>query len=91
MEHDRRFEVFPEFTFYDLNQPLKLSGDLKGTVDRFILDPPFLNADTQTKGALSLLFLTFTSPPPPPYWSLLSLPLLLSPLFASVDEQQRLP
>ncbi len=27
LEHDSRFSVFPEFVFYDFQQPLKLPGD----------------------------------------------------------------
>lgn len=69
LEFDQRFGVFPEFVFYDFQQPFKLpgvlprhksrdedsgltcfQGNMKGTVDRFICDPPFLNEDCQTKG-----------------------------------------
>ncbi|KAM3083187.1 Protein-lysine N-methyltransferase efm5 [Clarireedia jacksonii] len=49
LEFDRRFELFPEFTFYNYNDPLKLPPHLKGTVDRVVCDPPFLNEDCQTK------------------------------------------
>lgn len=27
LEHDQRFSVFPEFVFYDFQQPLKLPGE----------------------------------------------------------------
>ena len=27
LEHDDRFEVFPEFTWYDFQQPFKLPGE----------------------------------------------------------------
>ncbi|KAL2210520.1 hypothetical protein CC79DRAFT_1394757 [Sarocladium strictum] len=49
LEFDDRFSVFPEFTFYDFQQPFKLPGNLKGTVDAIIYDPPFLSEDCQTK------------------------------------------
>ncbi|KAK7426323.1 Protein-lysine N-methyltransferase efm5 [Neonectria magnoliae] len=34
-EHDDRFNVFPEFVFYDYQQPFKLPGTLNPTVTRF--------------------------------------------------------
>ncbi|KAI8959515.1 hypothetical protein F5Y11DRAFT_359159 [Daldinia sp. FL1419] len=49
LEHDRRFSVFPEFIFYDFQQPIKLPAELKGAADRIICDPPFLSEDCQTK------------------------------------------
>lgn len=52
LEHDRRFEVFPDFIFYDFQHPFKLPADLKGRVDRIICDPPFLSDDCQTKSEL---------------------------------------
>ncbi|OTA99949.1 hypothetical protein M426DRAFT_324687 [Hypoxylon sp. CI-4A] len=54
LEHDQRFSVFPEFIFYDFQQPIKLPAELKGTVDRIICDPPFLSEDCQTKAALTV-------------------------------------
>ncbi|KAL1838181.1 hypothetical protein VTJ49DRAFT_2962 [Mycothermus thermophilus] len=50
LEHDNRFAIFPEFVYYDYAQPLKLPG----TCDRFVVDPPFLNHDCQTKTALTV-------------------------------------
>ncbi|KAK1673063.1 putative N6-adenine methyltransferase-domain-containing protein [Colletotrichum godetiae] len=54
LEHDDRFNVFPEFVWYDFAQPFKLPGELKGAVDRIIVDPPFLSEDCQTKTAMSV-------------------------------------
>ncbi|CAG8954193.1 hypothetical protein HYFRA_00005813 [Hymenoscyphus fraxineus] len=51
LEYDKRFEVFAnEFVYYDFNNPLKLPPTMKSTISRFIIDPPFLNEDCQTKG-----------------------------------------
>ncbi|KAK3941176.1 nadh-ubiquinone oxidoreductase 39 kda [Diplogelasinospora grovesii] len=58
LEHDNRFAVFSEFVFYDYMTPLKLPGELKGSADRVILDPPFLNEDCQTKAALTVRWLS---------------------------------
>ncbi|KAI1847706.1 hypothetical protein JX265_009135 [Neoarthrinium moseri] len=58
LEHDQRFSVFPEFVFYDYNQPTKLPDTLKGSVDCIIIDPPFLNPDCQTKMALTARWLS---------------------------------
>ncbi|KAK4452068.1 putative N6-adenine methyltransferase-domain-containing protein [Podospora aff. communis PSN243] len=58
LEYDTRFEVFPEYIFYDYMQPLKLPSELKGTVDRIIIDPPFLSEDCHTKAALTARWLT---------------------------------
>ncbi|KAF7544261.1 hypothetical protein G7Z17_g10095 [Cylindrodendrum hubeiense] len=63
-EHDNRFNVFPEFVFYDYQQPLKLPGELKGTLDSVIIDPPFFNDDCQTKFALTARWLLKPSPSP---------------------------
>ncbi|KAK6837887.1 hypothetical protein PG987_006168 [Apiospora arundinis] len=63
LEHDRRFDVFPEFIYYDYNHPLKVPLELKGSVDRFIVDPPFLNVDTQTKTALTIRHITKSTNP----------------------------
>ncbi|KLU92568.1 hypothetical protein MAPG_11513 [Magnaporthiopsis poae ATCC 64411] len=57
LEHDSRFAVFPEYVFYDCNQPLKLPDDLKGACDRIACDPPFLNEDCQTKEATTIQWL----------------------------------
>ncbi|EAQ92173.1 hypothetical protein CHGG_00408 [Chaetomium globosum CBS 148.51] len=53
LEHDRRFNIFPEFVYYDFAEPLKLPG----TCDRIICDPPFLSEDCQTKAALTVRWL----------------------------------
>ncbi|KAM4062258.1 putative N6-adenine methyltransferase [Hirsutella rhossiliensis] len=57
LEHDQRFNVFPEFVFYDYKQPLKLPDELKGILDRVICDPPFLSQDCQTKAAMTVRWL----------------------------------
>ncbi|KAI0165075.1 putative N6-adenine methyltransferase-domain-containing protein [Hypoxylon sp. FL1284] len=62
LEHDQRFAVFPEFVFYDFQQPAKLPSDLKGAVDRVICDPPFLSEDCQTKAALTVRWMSRTAP-----------------------------
>ncbi|QPG93871.1 hypothetical protein C2857_003237 [Epichloe festucae Fl1] len=49
LEHDDRFGIFSEFVYYDYQQPLKLPGDMKGSLDSIICDPPFLSEDCQTK------------------------------------------
>ncbi|XXH01190.1 hypothetical protein Hte_007544 [Hypoxylon texense] len=73
LEHDQRFAVFPEFVFYDFQQPVKLPPELKGAVDRIICDPPFLSEDCQTKAALTVRWMSqpstqansqATQPPP---------------------------
>ncbi|KAI1136343.1 putative N6-adenine methyltransferase-domain-containing protein [Hypoxylon sp. FL0543] len=58
LEHDQRFSVFPEFIFYDFQQPIKLPAHLKGSVDRIICDPPFLSEDCQTKAALTVRWMS---------------------------------
>jgi len=50
LEFDKRFEVFPEFVFYDFKNPTKLPSELKASIDHIICDPPFLSEDCQTKG-----------------------------------------
>nr|XP_036582330.1 nadh-ubiquinone oxidoreductase 39 kda [Colletotrichum truncatum]KAF6790990.1 nadh-ubiquinone oxidoreductase 39 kda [Colletotrichum truncatum] len=54
LEHDMRFNVFPEFVFYDFQQPFKLPAELKSAVDRIVCDPPFLSEDCQTKAAMTV-------------------------------------
>ncbi|EQB54232.1 hypothetical protein CGLO_05957 [Colletotrichum gloeosporioides Cg-14] len=54
LEHDMRFNVFPEFVFYDFQQPFKLPVELKGAIDRIVCDPPFLSEDCQTKAAMTV-------------------------------------
>ncbi|TVY55011.1 Protein-lysine N-methyltransferase EFM5 [Lachnellula cervina] len=58
LEFDQRFEVFPEFVFYDFNNPLDLPPSMKGSVDKIICDPPFLSDDCQTKAALTVRWLS---------------------------------
>ncbi|OTB13809.1 hypothetical protein K445DRAFT_159329 [Daldinia sp. EC12] len=62
LEHDQRFSVFPEFVFYDFQQPIKLPAELKGSVDRIICDPPFLSEDCQTKAALTVRWMSRSTP-----------------------------
>ncbi|KAI1483764.1 N(6)-adenine-specific DNA methyltransferase [Daldinia eschscholtzii] len=62
LEHDQRFSVFPEFVFYDFQQPIKLPAELKGGVDRIICDPPFLSEDCQTKAALTVRWMSRSTP-----------------------------
>ncbi|RKF61465.1 Protein-lysine N-methyltransferase EFM5 [Erysiphe neolycopersici] len=58
-EFDRRFKIFKdEFVFYDFKNPFQLPSELKGTVNHFICDPPFLSDDCQTKVALSVKWLS---------------------------------
>ncbi|KAF3763695.1 hypothetical protein M406DRAFT_262650 [Cryphonectria parasitica EP155] len=59
LEHDHRFGVFPEFVFYDFMQPVKLPG----TIDRLIVDPPFLSEDCQTKAALTVRWMAKAASP----------------------------
>ncbi|TGO50679.1 hypothetical protein BCON_0178g00050 [Botryotinia convoluta] len=58
LEFDERFGVFPEFSFYDFNNPLKLPSHLKGCADRVICDPPFLSEECQTKASLTVRWLS---------------------------------
>ncbi|KAG9229857.1 putative N6-adenine methyltransferase-domain-containing protein [Amylocarpus encephaloides] len=58
LEFDKRFDVFEEFVFYDFKTPLKLPPEMKGSIDRFIVDPPFLSEDCQTKAALTVRWLS---------------------------------
>ncbi|PBP18754.1 hypothetical protein BUE80_DR010293 [Diplocarpon rosae] len=58
LEFDRRFEVFPEFVFYDFNDPLKLPPYLEASIDHIICDPPFLSEDCQTKAAMTVRWLS---------------------------------
>lgn len=108
LEHDHRFGIFPEFTYYDFAQPVKLPGEyhhptacenlsspswttyshyhhcsqviphirllyspysvlteaghLKASVDRFVIDPPFLSEDCQTKMALTVRWMAKKQP-----------------------------
>ncbi|KAL5598506.1 hypothetical protein BROUX41_003557 [Berkeleyomyces rouxiae] len=64
LEHDNRFAVFPEFYFYDFQEPFKLPAQLKGSVDRVICDPPFLSEDCQTKAAMTVRWLCKPDPEP---------------------------
>ncbi|KAH8590919.1 putative N6-adenine methyltransferase-domain-containing protein [Bisporella sp. PMI_857] len=58
LEYDKRFNVFPEFVFYDFNEPFGLPVAMKGTVDSFIIDPPFLSEECQTKAAMTVRWLS---------------------------------
>ncbi|CZS92698.1 hypothetical protein WAI453_006605 [Rhynchosporium graminicola] len=58
LEFDRRFEVFPEFVFYDFNDPTVLPADMKASVDHIVCDPPFLSDDCQTKAAMTVRWLS---------------------------------
>lgn len=66
-EFDKRFELLAgrdHFFFYDYNKPLDFSDEIKGKVDRLLIDPPFLNEDCQTKcmyiiNISLLIFLSF--------------------------------
>ncbi|KAJ3528849.1 hypothetical protein NM208_g10018 [Fusarium decemcellulare] len=62
-EHDHRFNVFPEFVFYDFQRPLQLPAELKGSLDSIIIDPPFFSNDCQTKFALTARWLLKTASP----------------------------
>lgn len=57
LEHDERFGVFPEFVYYDFQQPFQLPSNMKGSLDSLICDPPFLSEDCQTKAALTARWL----------------------------------
>ncbi|CUS08125.1 unnamed protein product [Tuber aestivum] len=57
LEFDKRFDLFPEFTHYDFQYPLRLPLELKGKFDRILIDPPFLSNDCQTKTALTARWL----------------------------------
>ncbi|VEU22847.1 DEKNAAC103933 [Brettanomyces naardenensis] len=53
-EYDRRFELLSgsdHFGFYDYNEPLKFRDDLKGKVNRLLIDPPFLEPECQEKSS----------------------------------------
>lgn len=49
LEYDKRFEVIAgdKFGFYDYHEPLNFRDDLKGKVDRLLIDPPFIEQDCQ--------------------------------------------
>lgn len=52
LEYDKRFELLAgkeHFIFYDYKNPLDFTAEIKGKVDRLIIDPPFLNENCQTK------------------------------------------
>ncbi|KAL8928535.1 MAG: hypothetical protein Q9208_001769 [Pyrenodesmia sp. 3 TL-2023] len=72
LEFDQRFSVFREFVRYDFQSPIKLPGEMKGTYDRVLCDPPFLSTDCQTKAALTVRWLSKASAPEPqnagPQW-----------------------
>lgn len=50
-EYDTRFELLAgnrHYIFYDYVQPLEFTNELKGKVDRLLIDPPFLHNTCQT-------------------------------------------
>lgn len=49
LEYDTRFSVLAgdHFGFYDYNSPLEVPEELKGSVDRLLIDPPFLQDECQ--------------------------------------------
>ncbi|MCJ1236396.1 hypothetical protein MMC14_004377 [Varicellaria rhodocarpa] len=63
-EFDERFSILKEYVYYDFHSPLKLDSEFKGKFDRIICDPPFLSTDCQTKAAMTVRWLSTTSPPP---------------------------
>ncbi|KAK0384222.1 hypothetical protein NLU13_8310 [Sarocladium strictum] len=62
LEHDERFAVFPEYQFYDFQQPFNLPAEMKGVVDAIMCDPPFLSEDCQTKFAMTARWLLKPKP-----------------------------
>jgi hypothetical protein len=53
-EFDKRFELLSgkeHFGFYDYNEPENFRDDLKGKVDRLLIDPPFLEIECQKKSS----------------------------------------
>ncbi|KAL6931153.1 probable N(6)-adenine-specific DNA methyltransferase-like 1 [Hanseniaspora guilliermondii] len=55
-EYDKRFEVMAgkeHFVFYDFADPENFRDDIKGTIDRLLIDPPFLNENCQTKSSVT--------------------------------------
>ena len=53
-EYDKRFELLSgkdHFGFYDYNEPETIRDDLKGNVDRLLIDPPFLEEECQFKSS----------------------------------------
>ena len=58
LEYDRRFASYgDDFIFYDYNDPLALSSDLKGSFDLVVADPPFLAEECLRKTAETIKFL----------------------------------
>ncbi|GAV51018.1 hypothetical protein ZYGR_0AD02010 [Zygosaccharomyces rouxii] len=50
-EYDTRFELLAgrdHYVYYDYVQPLEFTDQLKGKVDRLLIDPPFLHNNCQT-------------------------------------------
>ncbi|CCD27452.1 protein-lysine N-methyltransferase NDAI_0K02610 [Naumovozyma dairenensis CBS 421] len=55
-EYDKRFELLAgkeHFVFYDYKTPDEFDSDIKGKVDRLLIDPPFLNENCQTKSSIT--------------------------------------
>lgn len=57
-EYDTRFErLVPSpdlFIPYDYNNPLKFPKELRGKVDRILVDPPFLSDECLTRTAMTV-------------------------------------
>ncbi|CAR29519.1 ZYRO0G10626p [Zygosaccharomyces rouxii] len=55
-EYDTRFELLAgrdHYVYYDYVQPLEFTDQLKGKVDRLLIDPPFLHNNCQTNSLLA--------------------------------------
>ncbi|KAL8739247.1 MAG: hypothetical protein Q9181_000138 [Wetmoreana brouardii] len=57
-EFDMRFQIFPEFIYYDFAKPTTIIPCEKGSYDRILCDPPFLSTDCQTKVAITVRWLS---------------------------------
>lgn len=54
LEYDKRFELLSgkdHFGFYDYNEPDNFRDDLRGKIDRLLIDPPFLETECQWKSS----------------------------------------
>ncbi|GCE99873.1 S-adenosylmethionine-dependent lysine methyltransferase [Zygosaccharomyces mellis] len=55
-EYDTRFELLAgrdHYIFYDYIQPLEFTDQLKGKVNRLLIDPPFLHDNCQTNSSIT--------------------------------------
>nr|CAC38017.1 hypothetical protein [Zygosaccharomyces rouxii] len=55
-EYDTRFELLAgrdHYVYYDYVQPLEFTDQLKGKVDRLLIDPPFLHNNCQTNSSIT--------------------------------------